>query len=680
MDIVRPVQKNKIAARLTQEWSQFEILNKFAVELISFTDEVELAWYVAREVVAKLGFVDCVVYYLDAENQLLKQIAAIGEKNPKGYEIANLLEIPVGRGITGHVAKNHKAIIANDLRDNEDYIADIEEARSEICVPLMIKDQVIGVIDCEDPRILHFNNTHLEILSSVAALTSAKIEIIRKSKALRESERRNKVVFNSSLDGIISIDTNGNIVECNPSAEMMFGISTIDAIGKSLADTIIPPELREQHSAGLKRFVETGIRKVMDLRMETIAIRSDGERFPVELTVTPYELDGQQYLTGFLRDMSEKKKAEQAEKAGKAIERRFSAFIEHLPSAFLIKDLNGYYLHANTKWHQWFNPDGNDIEGKTAFDFYPVDHARAVDKQDRLTAARKTSFEVEITTPLANGSEITSLLQKFPILDENGEVVAIGGVNTDISNRKKMEEDLRNAVLKAEEASQSKSVFLATMSHELRTPLNAIIGFSDMLCAQYFGKLGDDRYVDYAKNIQMSGKHLSALIAEVLDISSIELGIKDIKVEPVSLLSILSECINSLKLNAQRGEIGLVLDAPKMLPKINADTRALKQIFLNLITNSLKFCNAGDSVNIVVSHEKDKLVIKVADTGAGIKKEYLPNLTEPFVKGHDDSLTTHEGVGLGLSIVKSLVDAHMGTLTIESEMGVGTTVTVTLPC
>lgn len=680
MDVVKPVIKRKVTAKLTRNWSQFEILNKFAVELISITEEIDLAWYVAREVVAKWGFVDCVVYYLDDENHTLRQIAAIGEKNPKGYEIANLLEIPVGRGITGQVAKSHKAIIANDLENNDQYITDIEKARSEICVPLIIRDQILGVIDCEDPGIHHFDNTHLEMLSSVAALTSAKIEIIRKSKALNESERRNKVVFNASLDGIISIDTNGEIVECNPSAELMFGISSEDAVGKSLAETIIPPELREQHHSGLKRFVETGVRKVMNLRMETIAMRSDGTRFPVELTVTPYEIDGQQYLTGFLRDMSEKKKAELAEKAGKDIERRFSAFIEHLPSAFLIKDLDGCYLHANSKWHQWFNPDGKELEGKTAFDFYPVDHARAVDKQDRLTAAHKTSYEIEITTPLANGHKITSLLQKFPILDENGNVVAIGGVNTDISNRKKMEEDLRNALLKAQEASQSKSVFLATMSHELRTPLNAIIGFSDMLCAQYYGELGDERYADYAKNIQMSGKHLSALIGEVLDISSTELGMKEITVKPVSLLRILTECINSLKLNAQRRSIQLQLEAPDIEPKFNADARALKQIFLNLITNALKFSTAGDRVNIIVSQIPDQLIVKVADTGSGIKKKYLPRLTEPFVKGHDDSLTTHEGVGLGLSIVKSLVDAHKGTLAIESEMGVGTTVTVTFPC
>lgn len=658
----------------------FSILNNFAVELISITEEEDLAWFVAREVVAKLGFVDCVVYYLDPKKQLLRQVAAIGEKNPKGYEITNLLEIPVGHGITGQVAKDHKPIIIDDLRTNEHYIADIIKARSEICVPLIIGDQILGVIDCEDPRTHLFDSSHMDMLSSVAALTSAKVDIIRKNKALRESERRNKIVFNASLDGIVSINTNGEIVECNPSAERMFGISSADVIGKTLSETIVPPELREQHSNGLKRFIETGIRKVMDLRMETIAIKSDGERFPVELTVTPYEVDGQQFLTGFLRDMSEKKKAEKAEKAGKDIQQRFSAFIEHLPSAFLIKDLDGQYLHANSKWHQWFNPDQKDIAGKTVFDFYPEDHAKTVDRQDRLTAAQNRSFEIEITTPLANGKQITSLLQKFPILDENGNVVAIGGVNTDISNRIKMEEDLRNALLKAEEANQSKSVFLATMSHELRTPLNAIIGFSDMLCAQYFGKLGDERYIDYAKNIQMSGKHLSALIAEVLDISSIELGIKDIKVKSVSLLKILAECINSLKLNAQRRNIKLVLEAPEKLPNIDADTKAVKQIFLNLFTNALKFSSAGDSINIIVNRSDGNLIVKVVDTGTGIKKEYLPNVTDPFVKGHDDSLTTHEGVGLGLSIVKSLVDAHKGSLTIESEIGIGTTVTVSFPC
>lgn len=675
----KPPDNDKTNLEPTKSWPLWEVFNDFAVALISYSDEVNLAWYVAREVVGKMGFVDCVVYYHIPEKNVLRQIAAIGEKNPYGDDISNLLEIPVGSGITGEVAKTLTPIIINDLKDDKRYIPDLVAARSEICVPLIDDGKLVGVIDCEHPDPGFFKDSHLEVLNCVAALMTAKLEFIRNNKALSESERRHSVIFNKSMDGIVSIDLEGKFVEVNPAAAEMFGVLSEQLIGKLLVETIIPPELRTRHSNGFNQFIQTGKRKSNEQRVETIGLRSSGERFPLELTVTPYDIDGQEYLTGFLRDITVVKKAKLAEEAGQLIQRQFSAFLEFLPSAFLIKDVEGRCLNANSQWHEWFNPENVDIRGKTIFDFFPEEFAHLVMQQDLMTATEKKIYSAEVETPLPNGTTRTSLLQKFPVTDFDGNVIAIGGVNTDISERKKMEEELRDALLKANESSQSKSVFLATMSHELRTPLNAIIGFSDMLVGQYFGDLGDKRYLDYAKNIQMSGRHLSSLIGEVLDISSIELGIKDVTNNPVSLDTILEECVNSQKLNALKAGITLALEVEADLPKIWGDERALKQIFFNLLTNSLKYSDSGDHVTAQAISSANEVIVKIVDTGIGIDESYLPTLTEPFVRGHDDSLTSHEGVGLGLSIVKSLVEAHNAQLHIESKKGEGTTVTVAFP-
>ena len=205
--------------------SWLKVLNSFAVELIKISDEVDLAWYVAREVVGKLGFVDCVVYFFDPKQNALRQIAAIGAKNPRGNEIANPLEIAIGEGVTGRVAETRQAIIIDDLREADDYIPDLENLLSEICVPLISADQTLGVIDCEDPRLGHFGQQHLEVLSSVAALTSAKLELMQKNHALRKSERRNRLILDSALEGIITINEKGNVTECNSAAERMFGFS-----------------------------------------------------------------------------------------------------------------------------------------------------------------------------------------------------------------------------------------------------------------------------------------------------------------------------------------------------------------------------------------------------------------------------------------------------------------------
>lgn len=664
---------NKTDNAFTNERLHLKILSSFAVELISITNETDLAWHVAREVVGKLGFVDCVVYFIDPERNLLRQAAAIGAKNPVGQQILNPLEIAIGEGVTGKVAQTRQALIVDNLSKFDGYIPDLEQAQSEICVPLISADRIFGVIDCEDPRPGHFGPEQLDLLTSVAALMTAKLEFFHNNQALQASESRNSMIFSSALDGIITINAEGNIIECNPAAEKMFGFKSDDICGKALADTIIPPEFRDGHITGLQKYVETGKGNIAEQRLEVTAIRTNGENFPVELTVTPYIIDEELFFTGFLRDITERK---QAEKAERNLERQFGAFIDHFPSAILIKNSSGHYLHANKRWHEWFNPEGVDIAGKTVFDFFPEDHANIVDKHDKLAIAQAPLYDQEIQTPLADGTIITTLLQKFPILDEDENVVAIGGVNTDISMQKKMEEDLRQALIKAEEANHSKSEFLATMSHELRTPLNAIIGFSDILRNQYFGALGNEKYLEYANDIQTSGQHLLGLISEVLDISAIELGRRELVFKTVAIDKILDDCFRSVKHSAQISEIHLSKTVSPNIPEIYGDERAIKQIFLNLLANAIKFSGPGDTVTLSAAIEGQEIAITVTDTGEGIDAELMPLLTNPFVRGQNDAHTAREGVGLGLSIVKSLIEAHFGQLKIESELGKGTTVTV----
>ncbi len=363
----------------------------------------------------------------------------------------------------------------------------------------------------------------------------------------------------------------------------------------------------------------------------------------------------------------------------KASDKLFRTFIEHSPSAIIIKDIDGNYLHANSQWHEWFNPGGREIRGYNTYEFFPKEYAEQVLAQEKEIIAGKKMVEREFVSPTVNDGLIPTFGQMFPIMDDEGNVIAVGGSVTDISANKKTEEALRNALMKAEEASLAKSKFLATMSHELRTPLNAIIGFSDILVGQYFGVLCNEKYSEYAEDINHSGRHLLPLIDEVLDISAIELGKRELVLEPVAVRELLTDCVKSVRHRAAKQEIMLALCADGPLPTLNADETALRQIFLNLLTNAIKFSHAGDKVTVSAVATEKEVIIEVQDTGEGIKEDQLPNITKPFVKGHSSSHITHEGVGLGLSIVKSFVAAHNGQLHIESELGLGTKVTVIFP-
>lgn len=362
-----------------------------------------------------------------------------------------------------------------------------------------------------------------------------------------------------------------------------------------------------------------------------------------------------------------------------ATDKMLRTFTENSPSAIIIKDVQGKYLHTNSKWHEWFNPEGKEIVGQNILEFFPEAQANNITMHHKQIVNEKKMIEREYLGVTADGIERHSLVQMFPIMDQDGRVLAVGGSITDISANKKNEETLRNALMKAEEANLAKSKFLATMSHELRTPLNAIIGFSDILIGEYFGTIGNAKYSEYAKDINHSGRHLLTLINEVLDISAIELGKRDMQLQPLSVQGLLTDCVKSISHRADSRGIKVAVLADAALPRFYADEMAMRQIILNLLTNAIKFSSPGDQVSVSAKAIDKKIEIAVKDTGQGINEELLPTITQPFVKGHSSSHITHEGVGLGLSIVKSFVAAHSGKLHIESELGRGTTVTVTFP-
>lgn len=167
----------------------FRIFNRFAVDIMAIEDEADLMWHVARQVVGKMGFNDCVIYLKDIHGAYLRQVAALGAKNPEGYDIVNSLRIRLGEGVTGKVAATGEPIIIDDLSQEPSYIPDLEPALSEICVPLVIDDMVVGVIDSEEAKAHFFNDQHVSILTTIAAIVSSKLKLIREAEA---AKRRNR--------------------------------------------------------------------------------------------------------------------------------------------------------------------------------------------------------------------------------------------------------------------------------------------------------------------------------------------------------------------------------------------------------------------------------------------------------------------------------------------------------
>ncbi len=251
---------------------------------------------------------------------------------------------------------------------------------------------------------------------------------------------------------------------------------------------------------------------------------------------------------------------------------------------------------------------------------------------------------------------------------------------TDLTERKHAEDALRDAKEIAEIASRTKSEFLANMSHELRTPLNAVIGFSEIIHNQLFGPIGEQRYVDYAKDIHSSGTHLLQVINDILDISKAEAGKVELREMPIDLNGTLASCARLIDPRAHAAQVRVTVDVAPDVPLLTADEQRVRQIVLNLLSNAVKFTPPGGRVRIVAKMETDGCVtVSIVDTGIGMRPQDIPRALEPF--GQIDSVLARrfEGTGLGLPLSRKLVELHGGTLSIESAPNRGTTATVRFP-
>ena len=251
----------------------------------------------------------------------------------------------------------------------------------------------------------------------------------------------------------------------------------------------------------------------------------------------------------------------------------------------------------------------------------------------------------------------------------------------EVERTKKTSMELIVTKEQAEAANRAKSVFLANVSHELRTPLNAIIGFSSIMADQMFGPIGHKKYREYLQDIRSSSEHLSDVLGEVLDLAKIEAGQFKMEEEEVDMVKLFHESHALISGQATQKGLRVDVDVPEDLPQLNGDRLRIKQSVLNLLSNAVKFTPHGRG-NVSLSalmDEEGRMMIKVSDKGIGIPAEEQGLVFSPFMRSASALSRSHEGTGLGLSLVKAFVDMHGGDILLESEVDKGTTFTIILP-
>lgn len=290
-------------------------------------------------------------------------------------------------------------------------------------------------------------------------------------------------------------------------------------------------------------------------------------------------------------------------------------------------------------------------------------------------------FEAEYRMRRADGSWMWVWDHGRPVeWSDQGTVARLIGTLTDIDARKRRELAEVDARMTAEQATQAKSEFLATTSHELRTPLNAILGFSEMIKDEMLGSLGNERYRQYAADIHAAGVHLTDLVNSVLDLAKIEAGKRDLSFEPLDVGAVVAAVLHLVQHKAANAGLRLEQSVDPDLPVLMADSLAVRQIVFNLLSNAIKYTPRGGRVTITATPcGQGGVAISVADTGIGISPEDQARLFQPFTRTGEVERRHIEGTGLGLALVKSLMDLHGGTVSVESTAGEGSVFTVCFP-
>jgi PAS domain S-box-containing protein len=579
-----------------------------------------------------------------------------------------------GAGLPGRVWASGEPVWIADLAREFNFVRAPAAAKAglhrAIGFPIRLGNQTLGVLEFFGREIQPPDE---DLLNMMAALGSQIGQFIERKRAEGESTQLAAIV-ESSDDAIIGATLDHIIIHWNAGAERIYGYLADEAEGQSIL--ILSPPERHHEAPELFQRIKRG--EQVD-HFETVRVRKDGQHINVSLTISPIK-DAAGRITGvsmIARDITERKQAEEALRESEA---KFRVIAESAAALMFIHQ-GANYLYAN--------PTAEAITGYTreellAMNFWDIVHP------DFQELVRGRGFARLKEEPVPSPYEIK-------IITKNGEErwveIAVGachfkgkpaalGTAYDVTQRKRVEEEHAQLLIReqqarkeAEAANRAKDEFLAMISHELRTPMTAIQGWARLLRA---GQLDATTSARALEAIERNAHSQAQLIEELLDVSRIIMGKLRLQIRPVELASIIRVIIEATQPAADAKSIHIVAALDPATGPVSCDLERIQQVIQNLLANAVKFTPSGGRVEIRLERADPYVQITVNDTGPGISAEFLPHIFDRF--SQEESARSYGGLGLGLAIVRHLVELHKGTIQAQSPgKGQGTTFTLKLP-
>jgi len=501
-------------------------------------------------------------------------------------------------------------------------------------------------------------------------------EVQQRTDELNNSRERIRAVIETVVDGIVTIDALGIVQSFNPAAENIFGYVADEVIDRNV-NMLMPTPYTQEHDGYLHNYLSTGEKKVIGIGREVMGKRKDGSTFSMDLSVSEMEINGERMFTGIVRDITERKQAEQEFQEMNAIRQ---GILDSADLTIITTNTEGLIQTFNRGAERILGYSEDEMVGKQSpAIIHDLDEvvARAGELSKELGRNIEPGFEVfvakacigeadenEWTYVRKDGSRFPVLLSVTAIRDKENEIKGFLGIGLDITERKKVE--------------LMKNEFISTVSHELRTPLTSIRGALGLV----LGKVADrlpDKMRSMLEMANRNSERLTLLINDILDLEKVESGRLEFDFKIVELVALTQQAIADNEGYARKHEVELTFKTELQEVKILGDEHRLLQVYANLISNAVKYSSQNGKVEVTIVPFGTGYRVSVRDHGSGIPGEFRKRIFQRFAQADSSDTREKGGTGLGLSITKAIVESHGGEVSYESEIDKGTVFYFDLP-
>jgi two-component system, sensor histidine kinase and response regulator len=675
-DLARAIDvlKQGAAAMEEQRWVKANAA-KITADLQGAGSFADFGQRLVSGLVPFLGGGVAAVYRFEEHPACLRRIAAYGLAGDASDSFKP------GEGLAGQCAQERKPITLTHLPPGYLRIASglgSAAPAQAAAFPLISAEALLGVIECASFRA--FSPQEQALLGELLPVAAMNLEILQRNLRTQElleqvktTEERTRLILDSADEGIYGMTTDGQITFVNAATCRMLGFAPEEMISQK-AHALIHHHRSDGRPYPIEECPMRAACQAGEVRRvdDEFLWRKDGTGFPVEYATTPIVKDGR--ILGAVvsfSDITGRKRAEQ-ELAYRLTFQR--ALLESIPYPMFVKDAHARFISCNKAYESEFNTTADFLKGKTVLDleYLPAADRRKFHEEDTAVIREASQCSYELPIQYADGRTHTTLYSVDGFKLSDGSPGGLIGLLVDISDQKRVAEELLLAKAKAEEATRMKSMFLANMSHEIRTPMNAIIGLSHLALKTEL----TPKQRDYLGKVHNAGTSLLAVINDILDFSKIEAGKLDLEVVDFKLDEVITSVTTLTAQKAHEKGLEFLAHVTPGIPEfLLGDPLRLGQILTNFVNNAVKFTERGEiRLNIELlerTGEKLQLKFSVRDTGIGMTTEQAAKLFQPFSQADMSTTRKHGGTGLGLSICRRLVELMGGRIWLESEPGAG---------